>query len=48
MRESRVSLRAAARRNYFVSVLRSLGYRTRFRNIEGVDTYVAMAGDSRQ
>jgi YVTN family beta-propeller protein len=33
---------------YFVSVLRSLGYRARFRNIKGVHTYFVMAGDSRQ
>jgi peptide/nickel transport system substrate-binding protein len=33
---------------YFVSVLRSLGYRAHFRNIKGVHTYFVTAGDSRQ
>jgi YVTN family beta-propeller protein len=33
--------------DYFVSVLRSLGYRARFKNYKDADTYYGTAGDSR-
>ena len=34
--------------DYFVSVLRSLGYRAHFRNFKDFDTYFAAVGDSRR